>query len=289
MTPQGEPAHRGDGALVGPMRVLLGVAAVLVFLAGLPLVVFPSRTAEWFAWTIDAGMTAGFLGAGYWASAVLEVAGARSATWERARLAVWAVLAFTVLTLVVTLVHRDKFHLGAGQPDGARWIAWGWLAVYAVVPLAMAVILVVQGRGRGTAGLQVVRTALPVPLRVLLAALALVLVGTGIVLLVSPGTVVPSWPWPLTPLTARAIGAWLVGLGWAAGHAALIDDVGSVRPLGWTGVTFVLLQALALVRFGDTTSWAAPLAWSYVAVLAVVHVVSCWILVLRPSRSRPPR
>ena len=47
----GAPVTRG-------MRVLLVVAAVLVFLAGLQLTVFPTRTAEWFSWTIDVPMTA---------------------------------------------------------------------------------------------------------------------------------------------------------------------------------------------------------------------------------------
>ena len=92
----GAPVTRG-------MRVLLVVAAVLVFLAGFQLTVFATRTAEWFSWTIDVPMTAVFLGAAYWSSAVLEVAGARSRTWGRARLTVWTVLVFTVLTLVVTL------------------------------------------------------------------------------------------------------------------------------------------------------------------------------------------
>ena len=84
----GVPVTRG-------MRVLLVVAAVLVFLAGLQLTLFPTRTAEWFSWTIDVPMTAVFLGAAYWSSAVLEVAGARSRTWSRARLTVWTVLVFT--------------------------------------------------------------------------------------------------------------------------------------------------------------------------------------------------
>ena len=111
----GAPVTRG-------MRVLLVVAAVLVFLAGFQLTVFPTRTADWFSWTIDVPMTAVFLGAAYWSSAVLEVAGARSRTWGRARLTVWTVLVFTVLTLVVTLVHLDKFHLGAENPASARAI-----------------------------------------------------------------------------------------------------------------------------------------------------------------------
>lgn len=71
-----------DVAVVRPMRVILVAAAVLVFLAGLQLTVFPQRTADWFAWTIDVPMTAVFLGAAYWSSAVLEVAGARSAGWD---------------------------------------------------------------------------------------------------------------------------------------------------------------------------------------------------------------
>ena len=47
------------------MRALLAVAAVLVFLAGTQLFVFSTRTARYFAWTIDPPMTAAFLGAHY--------------------------------------------------------------------------------------------------------------------------------------------------------------------------------------------------------------------------------
>ena len=125
-----------DTAVTRSMRAIVVVAALLVFLAGFQLTVFPTRTGEWFAWTIDVPMTAVFLGGAYWSSAVLEVIGARSAGWGRARLTVWTVLAFTVLTLVVTLVHLDKFHLGADQPTSARLVAWGWIGIYAGVPLA---------------------------------------------------------------------------------------------------------------------------------------------------------
>ena len=97
--------------LIPPMRWLLYVAAFLVFLAGLVLFVFPLRTAEWFAWTVNPPMTAVFLGAAYWASAGLELTGARSASWGAARLAVMPVFIFTTLTLAVTLVHLDRFHL----------------------------------------------------------------------------------------------------------------------------------------------------------------------------------
>ena len=268
----GAPVTRG-------MRRLLVVAAVLVFLAGLQLTVFPTRTADWFAWTIDVPMTAVFLGAAYWSSAVLEVAGARSSTWGRARLTVWTVLVFTVLTLVVTLVHLDKFHLGAADP--ARAIAAGWLLIYAVVPVAMVAGLVLQARAGDASRADVVR--LPAGLRWLLVGLATGLLAAGVALLLVPERAAEAWAWPLTPLTARAIGAWLVGLGWAAAHARLVDDVASVRPVGLTGAAFVVLETVALLRYGDALDRSGWQAAAYVAGLAWIAVVSAWILALRAA------
>jgi hypothetical protein len=270
----GAPVTRG-------MRALLVVAAVLVFLAGLQLTLFPTRTAEWFSWTIDVPMTAVFLGAAYWSSAVLEVAGARSRTWDRARLTVWPVLVFTVLTLVVTLVHLDKFHLGAEHPASARAVAWGWLAIYAGVPVAMVAGLVLQARATpGPTDADVVRR-LPSALRWLLAGLAALLLASGVALLLAPEWAAEAWAWPLTPLTARAVGAWLVGLGWAAAHAGLVDDAAAVRPVGLTGAAFVVLEVVALLRHGDALDWSGWQAAAYVAGLAWIALVSGWILSLR--------
>lgn len=280
-------AARRDTAVSAPMRALLLVAAVLVFLAGLQLTVFPTRTADWFSWTIDVPMTAVFLGAAYWSSAMLEVAGARSTGWSRARLTVWAVLVFTTLTFVVTLVHLDKFHLDTTHPASARLVTWGWLAIYAGVPVALAAALVAQARGpAGAVG--AVRRPLPGGLRVLLAALAVVLLGAGAALLVAPAWAAGGWSWPLTPLTARAVGAWLVGLGWAAAHAWVLDDAGRVRPLGLTGVAFVALQAVALLRHGDALDWSGWQATAYVVGLGSILVVATWILALRAGGAAAP-
>ena len=281
-------AARGDTAVTGAMRVILLVAAVLVFLAGLQLTVFPERTADWFSWTIDVPMTAVFLGAAYWSSAVLEVAGARSSGWGQTRLTVWPVLVFTALTLVVTLVHLDKFHLGAGQPTSARLVAWAWIAIYAVVPVAMAAALAVQARsGIPAAGAHDVRR-LPTGLRALLLTLAGVLVVAGLALLVAPERTAAVWSWPLTPLTARAVGAWLVGLGWAAAHARLVDDAEQVRPLGLTAVAFVVLEGIALARFGDAVDWSGWQAVAYVAGLVSIGAVGVWILLLRARGAAAP-
>jgi len=186
-----------------------------------------------------------------------------------------------VLTLVVTLVHLDKFHLGAADPAAARAIAAGWLSIYAGVPVAMVAGLVLQARADDARQADVVR--LPVGLRWLLVGLATVLLAAGVALLVAPERAAEAWAWPLTPLTARAIGAWLVGLGWASAHARLVDDVASVRPVGLTGAAFVALETVALLRYGDALDPSGWQALAYVAGLVWIAVVSAWILALRAA------
>ena len=125
---------------------------------------------------------------------------------------------------------------------------------------------------------------LPAGLRWLLVGLAALLLTTGVALLLAPDWAADAWSWPLTPLTARAIGAWLVGLGWASAHARLVDDRESVRPVGLTGAAFVVLEAVALLRYGDVVDWSGWQAAAYVAGLAWIAVVSAWILALRGPR-----
>ncbi|MGB7963960.1 MAG: hypothetical protein WCF12_13525 [Propionicimonas sp.] len=271
----------GDRA-VPAIRWLLGVAALLVFLAGVQLYVFPLDTGTLFAWTIASPMTAVFLGASYWSAVGLELSGAIASRWTVARVAVPAVFVFTSLTFLITLAHLDRFHLAADLPTATRAVTWAWIAVYAVVPVLMVVAWLLQAR----AGRAVPPAAgLPPAVRFTLVALAVVLVGLGVALLVAPGWAAAAWPWPLTPLTGRAVGAWCVGLGVAAGHARLVDDPGSLGPIGVTGVLFGVFQTVALLRYGSELHWPSPAAVGYVVVLAAVAAVGVWLLMAsrRPS------
>lgn len=268
--------------LIPAMRWLLYVAAFLVFLAGLVLFVFPLRTDEFFAWTVNPPMTAVFLGAAYWASAGLEVTGARSASWESARLTVWPVFVFTTLTFGVTLLHLDRFHLSQGIAPTAQIATWAWLAIYAMVPLAMLAISWMQIRSRPpaprseTAG----QPVLPIALRLLLVGIAGVLLLYGAALLAVPIQAATWWPWTLSELTARAIGAWLVGLGWSAAQGQLSGDLRTVRPVALTSVAFVILQVFALLRHGDALTWPSAQAIGFVAGLLAIGVAGGWALAL---------
>jgi hypothetical protein len=280
MSPSAEVAP-----LLPPMRWLLYVAAFLVFLAGLVLFVFPLRTAEFFAWTVNPPMTAVFLGAAYWSAAGLEVTGARSAGWDSAKLAVWPVFIFTALTLGVTLLHLDRFHLSPNTAPTAQIATWAWLAIYAMVPVAMLVISRMQVRSLRSVreSVSAGRPVLPPVLRLLLAGIAGVLLLFGVALLAVPTLAAAWWPWTLSELTARAIGAWLVGLGWAAAQGQWSRDLRTVRPVALTSVAFVVLQALALLRYGDALTWQSAPAIGFVTALLAIGVAGGWALALSRS------
>ena len=112
----------------------------------------------------------------------------------------------------------------------------------------------------------------------------MLLVGTAVTMMIASDWAKRAWPWALTPITRGAIGAWLIGLGVAAGHAWLINDKPSLRPLGLTGVTFGLLQAVALTRYGNELDWASTPAIAYVATIVALTLVSGWALLPLPRR-----
>jgi multisubunit Na+/H+ antiporter MnhG subunit len=259
--------------LIAPVRVMLILAGVLVFISGVQLFVFTEQTDRFFAWTIKPPLTAAFLGGAYWSSTLLEWLAARETQWARARVAVTAVLAFTLITLIVTLIHLDRFHLNNDDPL-ARTAAWAWLIVYAIVPPVLAILLAVQVRASG--GNPPVVAPLPAWLWPIIGLQAAALLTVGAMLLVAPGFSAPLWPWQLTPLTARAIGAWLIGLGIAAAQVLREGDVMRVRGVQISSVVFVALQAIALARYPDTVSWSDPRLWGYILFLASILAVSLY-------------
>jgi hypothetical protein len=131
------------------VRRLLLIASILVMLVGSSLLFLPRRTDTYFSWTISPPITAAFLGSAYWASFLLELLSSRRKLWARARIAVPAVLLFTALTLVATLIHLDKFHLGSQFDLIIQAGTWVWLLVYATVPIAMTIFLILQLRVPG--------------------------------------------------------------------------------------------------------------------------------------------
>lgn len=269
-----------------PMRFLLLAASALVFLAGFQLFILSEFTDLYFAWTIQPPLTAAFLGAGYFASFLLEFLAAREKEWSKARVAVPAVFAFTTLTLIATLLNSNRFHFNSPNVL-ARTAAWFWLAIYSIVPPAMLGIWIKQQRTRGEDAIR--SKPLPFLMRTLLVVQSVLMLATGIGLFMTPATLASFWPWKLTTLTSQAIGAWLIGLGIFAVHSALENDfrrmkAGSVSYLG-----FGILELVALLRYPANVDWGNASAWFYPVFMFSILLVGLYALVSlgRIDRNRP--
>lgn len=266
-------------------RLLLGVFVALTALATNQLFVLAEHTDAWFAWTIKPALTAAWLGGGYGAGCLLVVLALRTHAWAHARVPVVTVVVFTVLTLVATLLHADRFHFGA-QGLVARGAAWFWLAVYVVVPVALTLLAVRQERAPGADPER--RAPLQRWLAWVLTLQGAVLLGVGTALFVRPATAGTVWPWPLTPLTARVVAAWLVAFGVAAVLALRERDVErlEIGAIAWTA--FGVLQVLALARFGGEVRWGSAAATGYLVFLLTIAPTGAagWWAAVR-ARRRP--
>lgn len=252
----------GGSVSVG-IRRLTKAISLLAVVVGPLLFLLPEHTNTLFAWTISPPFTAAFLGGAYTTALVLELLAAREPSWTRARVVYPAMLLFTTLTLIATLLHLDKFHFnGTGL---ALITAWLWLVIYAVAPPVMLILLVMQLRSSGVDLLR--RAQLPAWFRTVLIVQAAVMMGLGAVLFIAPTTVSSIWPWALTPLTAQAVAAWMLGLGLAVAHMALENDWERIY-IGLAGDVVVgVLQLVAVARFAGTINWSAPNGWVYLLFL----------------------
>jgi hypothetical protein len=252
----GAPA--GAQPLSRSMRLILVVASALVFIAGFQLFVLTEMTDRFFAWTIQSHLTAAFLGGAYWSSCALEFLASRQRAWAHARIAVPPVLLFTTLTLVTTLLHMDKFHMDGTKFElYTRMATWAWIAVYALVPIMMTLSWIAQARVPGQDPPR--RAPLPGWLRAILGLHALLLLGLGLALFIVPAKTLSLWPWALTELTARAVGAWLLGLGLAAAQAVWENDWERVAVAPMTYLVFGMLQLIALARYAsELKGWGEP-------------------------------
>jgi hypothetical protein len=262
------------------MRRMLYIASGLVFLVGVPLFLLPNSTATYFSWTVNPPITAMFLGAAYWSSFCLEFFCARELYWDRARVAVPAVLLFTFLTLVATLLHIDKFHFGSDFQLITQLGTWVWLGVYAFVPPVLAFLWFQQSKVSGTNSSA--STPLPTWVKRVLIVHAGIFLPLGVLFFIVPTQVTPLfWSWSLSALTGRAVGAWLLGIGTAAAHMAWEDDLARSYG-GLIGYTmFGVLELIALARFAtartvDTNeliiAWGSWQAWAYLLILLSVVV-----------------
>lgn len=236
--PSPEPTR--DDRLLPLTRYTALAIVPIVTVAGLILYLWPQRTATLWSWTIDAPLSALFIGSGYLMGAWYFVAVFRQRAWSAVSDAFVGISAFTALMLLATVLHWDRFHHGS-------LMFQAWLGLYILTPVYLPYVAWRNGGLLPATGGEA--PDLPAWGRRALMAVGLAMVVFVGLMFAWPGLVIPLWPWALTPLTARVIAGWMGVAGMSlllAGHHGLWrrGRYAFVATAVWTG-----LLLLALPRY----------------------------------------
>ena len=253
------------------------VAPVTRFLIGVPLVLLTTRTDKYFAWTIDSPLTAAFLGANYWSSALLALIASRETVWARGRISISVALAFAPLTAAATLIHIDKFHLDT-------FYGWFWVAAYAIYPPMLGALFARQLRIPG--GDPPRGSPLPGWVRATFVGHAAIMIPLGVALFVAPDTVGRLWPWTLTPLTGRVVAAWTLALGVLGAHAIRENDFSRTKVALLAYPFLGAMHVAAVARFADEMQWVEAGAYAYLVLVASTFALGIygWLTLRRTTR-----
>src|SRR5450755_2450773 len=269
------PATRDD-------RVLRSTRAVAAFIMPFLVVAFvvlypwPSDVGRLFAWAIKPTISPMILGSVYIGGAYFFFRVLRAAQWHTVAGGFLPVGTFASLMGITTILHWNKF-------IHDRLAFWLWAGLYFTTPLVVFAVFVRNHKHYNTEA----------DGEVLMPQLAARVIGVGGVcavvmsafLYVFPQHAVDIWPWKLTPLTARMLGA-IFALGLAG--------LGAFRERRWSAARILLQVAgimLALILIAGVRAHtefdnARPLTWMFAIGFGATVVAGVALYVSMELRAR---
>ena len=276
---------RGAREPVGDDRILPATRAVALVVTGIlvaatwVLYVRPNQTDRLFAWTIHPTMTAMVMGAGYGSALYFYLRVLSGRRWHTVTLGFLPTTLFTWMLLAATLIHWEKFRHGS-----LPFRLWFW--IYVVTPVLVPAIWALNRRR--DPGPRPGERLLPGAVRTAVILAGVVMLGISVVLFAWPDGVIRVWPWTLTPLTCRAISAFvaLPGVAWIA-VAADRRWAAARTMLETLGIGLVLIL-LAVARAWSEFDHGNLLTWVYLVGLAgtLAGIVALWTAMEGRRRAR---
>jgi hypothetical protein len=264
MTTQGSRIAR-------PFRLWLFIEVLFGLAALASIGRFPDQTARRFAWEIKPVVMAAFLGGLYFATAPILLLQAAAKRWEMIRVMIPTAIAFTTTELVATFLHWDKFSVGTLP-------FYVWFASYLLPPpIFITMYLYQQRRASPTPG----TSPLPKTLRLILLALGAFLTLESVVAFVFPVWFTRSFPWQLTPLTARVLCGWLIAVGTLMLSIARENDRDRVRLASPLLILLLPAVAFQIARYGDQVDTSSPRLWVGLVIFSVIG--ACGLYLARGS------
>lgn len=238
------------------VEVLFGVGAVLAI--GLS----PANTQTNFAWPIQSVVMAAVLGGFYITSAPLFLLPLLAKRWEMIRVMILPTAIFSTAQLVATFLHWDKFSVGTVP-------FYVWFASY-LLPPPIFISAYVWHQRQAASSPAASHDRLPAGLYWLLAIGGSGLTLGAVVVFIFPGLLIPVFPWPLTPLTARSLCAWLMAVGAIMLSMARENDRTRTRLATPMFIMLLPVLLLQMVRYADQVNWSSPVLWLSLILLAMI-------------------
>lgn len=252
---------RKDRILPETRWVALLVIPFLV-VAFIILYFFPLQTERLFAWKLQPAMSAMMLGAAYAGGIYFFTGVLRSKRWHKIKTGFLPVTAFATLLGIATILHWGRF-------NHHHISFFAWAGLYFTTPFIVLVVWL-RNRAQDPGILESGDVAIPYPARLVIGTFGVITLVIGLFLFLEPALMVRLWPWVLTPLTARVMGAMfalpgLVGLGvardarWSAAQLILQSQSFSI-------LLILLASAVARADF----DWNKPSSWLFIGGLGAM-------------------
>jgi hypothetical protein len=265
------PGLAQDDRILPEVRWLAVLIIPFLVVASILLYLWPNDTDKLFAWTIKPTMTPMMLAAAYLGGIYFFTRAALAKRWHLVKLGFLPVTAFAALLGVATILHWDRF-------NHSHIAFFTWAALYFTTPfLVLAVWLRNRTTDRGTA--EPGEVIIPQVIRLFIGVVGVITLAVSLLLFLQPALMIRLWPWMLTPLTARVVGAMfalpgVVGLGialeqrWSAARIILEAQAFSI-------VMILIAAARAWSDFEQSNliTWLFVGGLSFLVVaLAVLYV-----------------
>lgn len=278
------PVARGTASDDRVLPLTRGVSLVIIpflVVAFIVLYPWPADTARLFAWDVEPSLTPMILGSVYLGGAYFFLRAVRAKQWHTVKGGFVPVATFATLMGVATIAHWDRF-------THTHVAFWLWAGLYFTTPFLIFWVWLANRR-HDIAGTDA-DLLLPAATSRIIAVLGGLSVLTGLFLFVLPDRAADIWPWALTPLTARVLGAiFCLGI---AGLGALFDRRwSSARILLQVAALMLALIVAAGVRASADLDSANPMTWliaaGFTAVLVAIAVLYLRMRA-RQARHAPP-
>jgi hypothetical protein len=259
-----------DGVLAVTHWLALFIIPFLV-VASVLLYIWPNNTDVTFAWTIKPSMTPMMLAAAYMGGIYFFVQVARARQWHTIKLGFLPVTAFASLLGIATILHWDRF-------NHSHISFYAWAGLYFTAPiLVIAVWLRNRTHDPRQSQAEAGERTLPFSLRAVIGAIGLVTLAVSLFLFLSPALMISIWPWTLTPLTARVVGA-MFALPGIVGMGIAFEPRWSAACMILQSQSFSILMILiAAARAWADFDLAKISTWLFIGGLTGMLILIVWL------------